>query len=709
MSADTHEKTAKGWVAEIEDAKAAKRDFEERFKLASQDYEAERIATATGVYAGEYPIHWSNVRTIRPNLFFRRPPARVVREHKSRTDPTHILAAQILEASIEKTLTSQPVDAKIRLLTTYALNSGLGQVWLRYDYKEKQTEKGYSDIADEIVHVDVVHPDDFLMSRARHYDEVLWVARAIHFTRDEIKEKFGLKSEEIKKLAFGSSSSSDRGKDADELSNFARTRVWEIWSLPDEKQIFVADGYDKRTLLERRPEIKDKDKKLMFRGFFPCPRPLVLGSESLQSVYPICDHHYYSTQSALLNDLQDKSREIISKGLKVSGIYDSAAVKDVYSLLTSKNGDYVPGDFDETNSVGGWDAVVKMFPAEKYAQVLQMMDGATREQQSRIYEVSGMSDILRGQGDPRESATAQDIKMQSASMRLNELRLKVSAFVAEVYQMIGEVCASCYNWRTLLSHSGHSHQFLTDGDDDTPMIDEEQFRQVPPEHQERIFTDLVKIIEALRLLRDEQQRFFAVEVDSEDMLKRDEESEKRAAFEFADSLAKIISQFSQVSQTVPSLLMLMPDIVMLVVRKYDKGRSLEQKIEDLINKFVAERLEQQAQPKEDKPDPYVQIEQMKVQSNQQLEQLKLQLEQAFRQRDADREDFLAQLKAQELELKAQEAGSKIEIETAKLYQSSQTDKAKQDLEAAGVLIKDRALQHQEYKDDVELATTGVMR
>lgn len=705
----TYDKTAKGWIAEIEDAKAAKVEFEERFKRASQDYEAQKAVNAVGLYAGEYPIHWANIRTIRPNLFFRRPPARVVREHKSRTDPTHILAAQILEAAIEKTLSSQPFDAKIRLLTTYALNSGLGQVWIRYDYKAKEKEGEYADLLEEMACIDVVHPDDFLMSRARHYDEVLWVARAIHYTRDEVKEQFGLKADEINKLAFGSSSSGDRGKDADELSNFARCRVWEVWSLPDEKQIFVADGYDKRILLERRPEIKDAQKRLMFKGFFPCPRPLVLGSESMQNVYPICDHHYYSTQAGLLNDLQDKSKEIISKGLKVAGVYDASAVKDVYSLLTARNGDYVPGDFDETTSGAGWDAIVKMFPTERYAQVLQMMDAATREQQSRIYEVSGMSDILRGQGDPRESATAQGIKLESASMRLNELRLKVSAFVAEIYEMVAEVCGSCYDWRTLLKSAGLGLDMLVDGEGDVPIIDAEQFRAIPQEYQEQAFAELKRVIDAIALLRDEKKRHFAIEVDSDDLLKRDEEQDKRAAFEFADALARIVGQFAQVSEQVPSLLMLMPDIVLLVVRKYDKGRHLEQKIEDLLNEFVRKQLEAQAAPKQERPDPYVQIEQMKLQANQQIEQLKLQIEQVFKQRDADRDDFLAQLKAQELEIKAQESGAKVEIETAKLYQGGQSDKAVQDLEIAKLMVKDRELQHQEYKDEVELATTGVMR
>ena len=206
-----------------------------------------------------------------------------------------------------------------------------------------------------------------------------------------------------------------------------------------------------------------------------------------------------------------------------------------------------------------------------------------------------------------------------------------------------------------------------------------------------------------------RKRHFAIEVDSDDLLKRDEEQDKRAAFEFADALARIVGQFAQVSEQVPSLLMLMPDIVLLVVRKYDKGRHLEQKIEDLLNEFVRKQLEAQAAPKQEKPDPYVQIEQMKLQANQQIEQLKLQIEQVFKQRDADRDDFLAQLKAQELEIKAQESGAKVEIETAKLYQGGQSDKAVQDLEIAKLMVKDRELQHQEYKDEVELATTGVMR
>jgi hypothetical protein len=746
----TYQKDAKGWIAEIEDAKAAKRQFEERYKLAKQDYEAERIAHASGAFSGEYPIHWANIRTLRPNLFFRRPPARVVRHHQTRTIPQHILASEILEQNLEKTLSSQPFEDRMRLIVTHALNSGLGQVWLRYEYETEEKEEGYEDLADEQVCIEIVHPDDYLCNRARYDDEVLWIGRALYFTRDELKEHFS--NIDIRDLSWGSTRAEDRGKEADELSNFARAKVWEIWSKPDEKQYFIADGYDKQILKERKP--KRSKKKVEFSGFFPCPRPLVLGSEALDSVYPICDHHYYRVQAGILNDLQDKSKELISKGIKVAGVYDQSAAKDVYSLLMASHGDYTPADFDETNVSGGWDAVVKMFPADRYAQVLQVMDAAAQEQLKRVYEVTGMSDILRGQGDPSETATAQKIKEQSASMRLNEMRLLVSSFVNEVYEKAGDMIASCYDWRTLLVNAGLSLQGLKDGKDGIPEVDPAYVQQFQdPEQQQQAMAKSQMIIEAIKLLRDERARFFVIDVESEDMLKRNDEREKEGAYEFANALTNIITQFSQVAQTVPTLMMLLPELVMSVVRKYDKGKRFEQKIEDLLKKYVEQ---QQQPPPPPEPDPFVQIEQMKAQTQQmkvqqdaqleqyklqqqgqleqmklqqeaQLEQLKLQLSQAFQQRDADREDFLAQLKAQELQLKAQEQGQRIELEVGRLYQQGEiakaqheleaarviqddeTQEARQELEAAKVLVKDKEVEHQRYKDEVELRTTGVMR
>jgi hypothetical protein len=42
-----------------------------------------------------------------------------------------------------------------------------------------------------------------------------------------------------------------------------------------------------------------------------------------------------------------------------------------------------------------------------------------------IYEVTGISDIVRGQGNAQETATAQEIKSQWGSLRIRKLQKQI--------------------------------------------------------------------------------------------------------------------------------------------------------------------------------------------------------------------------------------------------------------------------------------------
>ncbi len=733
------ERDAKTWHEELRQAEAAKQEFSNRAELSVSAYEAD-IGSEFFEDRGhaEYPIHWSNIRTIRPNLFFRRPPCRVLRNSLVRTDPVHILASEILERNIEKTLSDQSIDKRLRLVITHALTYGLGQVWLRYDYQETKKEAGYVDLDAEIAEVMIVHPDDFLMSQARYEDEIRWVARAIYFTRDELLEQFdSLNEGDLKRFTWGSTAKNDRRKSVEELSDFARTKVWEIWSKPEKKQYFVSEGVEK-ILLEREVLLPERGKRLLFRDFFPCPMPLTLGTEAIDSVYPICDHHYYKSQAKLLNIIQKKSEDIARKGLKIGGLFDKASFEEATNLIDGEDGGFFPAEFAMSTVAGGWDAIVKMFPADRYAQVLGFLDVAAQEQLRRLYEVSGMSDVLRGMTDPRETATSQDIKLETASMRLNEQRLAVSEFINKIYEMIGEIVSECFSWQTLLKNAGLDYQGFIDTGELFPQIDPRfvQFlnnpsaqQQYPEQYQQFSlrYQELQKMLAALVLVRDERQRYYTINVESEAMLRRNEEKEKADLLQFVSALSDLLNMLSSVSQQLPMAVPVFVDLIMGVVRKYDKGKQWEQDLEQGLRAF---KQQAQAPPPSPQPDPMLQLEQLKAQlqgQRLQLEVQKMQVEAQFKAQASQREDYLAGLKGQELELKVREQGLAEELKIASFADAQKAGEAEQDIKAAKLMLESERLDDareqaqaqaalameelaaQQDKDVLELLTTGVVR
>jgi hypothetical protein len=73
-----------------------------------------------------------------------------------------------------------------------------------------------------------------------------------------------------------------------------------------------------------------------------------------------------------------------------------------------------------------------------------------------IYEVMGISDIMRGSVDPREKATQSTIKVQSGSRRLQRSQTEVARFARDLFRMKVEIMAKRFSVETLEQMSGLS-------------------------------------------------------------------------------------------------------------------------------------------------------------------------------------------------------------------------------------------------------------
>jgi hypothetical protein len=71
-----------------------------------------------------------------------------------------------------------------------------------------------------------------------------------------------------------------------------------------------------------------------------------------------------------------------------------------------------------------------------------------------IYEITGMSDIMRGVSDPNETASAQETKSQYGSMRLGKHQQAVSRFIRDGIQIMAEIVANHFSQKTLSMITG---------------------------------------------------------------------------------------------------------------------------------------------------------------------------------------------------------------------------------------------------------------
>ena len=180
--------------------------------------------------------------------------------------------------------------------------------------------------------------------------------------------------------------------------------VWELWHAP-KKQVhwFVRDFKDKM--------LDSVDDPYGLDGFFPCPRP-AYGTLSNKNLIPTPGLPAIRPPRRRTGQSDRAHSGAPRRRLKLRGVYD-ASMENLGTLLSSDSRDgemlgvqnfaeYIESS-TRTNSLGN---VVQFLPIEMIAAVLVRLYEAREETKNAIFEISGISDIVRGQSDPRETATA---------------------------------------------------------------------------------------------------------------------------------------------------------------------------------------------------------------------------------------------------------------------------------------------------------------
>ena len=81
---------------------------------------------------------------------------------------------------------------------------------------------------------------------------------------------------------------------------------------------------------------------------------------------------------------------------------------------------------------GGLKGSIDILPIDMLANALLSCYRARDDIKSQIYELTGISDIIRGQTAASETATAQQIKGQYAGLRLRSMQEDVAVFASEL-------------------------------------------------------------------------------------------------------------------------------------------------------------------------------------------------------------------------------------------------------------------------------------
>jgi len=604
----------------------------------------------------KFNILWSNVQTLIPAVYARLPKADVSRRFGD-NDQVGRVASLLIERALDFEIEHYP---DFRSTMKHAVEDrflgGRGTSWVRYephvqaigmpedgleiteDIDEPEAgnqalagEEPLEQIEYECAPVDYVHWKDFGHSVARTWEEVTAVWRWVYMTREALVERFG---EEVgNKIPF------DAGPDTlkqygQSTKEHTRAKICEYWDKETGKVYWFSKSM---------PNIIDeRDDPLELEGFFPCPRPLYATVTS-DTLVPVPDFVLYQDQANELDILSDRIDGLV-KALRVRGVYDASQPALQRLMTEGENNALLPVDtWMAFGEKGGLKGAIDFLPIDMIAATLIQCYQARTEIKNQIYEITGLSDIIRGSSFASETATAQQIKGQYASIRLRAMQEDVALFATGLLRLKAQVICTKFQPATILQYAAAD--------------------QLEPEDQELIG-------QALALLKDKPLRNFRIEVAADSLVQLDEQQMKRDRAEFISALGTFLREALPLGTQAPEMIPMIGETMKFMVASFKGARQLEGSIDAGINKIVnrpppqpqqnPEMLKMQAEQQmtQAKMQADAQLEQAKMQATMQIEQAKLQLEQAKTQREVEIEQMRAQMDAQKMEFDRQ----KVEME-----------------------------------------------
>lgn len=484
-------------------------------------------------------IFWANIRIMRAAIYGKKPRPLVNRMWSDQNDAVGRVAAMMLERCLSFDLekNKSPMDVAIRLAVEDWLIPGMGMVWFRYYAKtETKTVEGTSIsmeiVSDEEVCCDYVHWRDLVWPSSRTPIDVWYLGRKIYMTHAEFKTKYNI-----------SVPKDDEGKIKEEEGglpkNFGDDKVclYELWCKKNRKVYWVCR--------EIPNFCKAKEDFLELEDFYPAPMPL-MANNTTDDYLPRADYMLMRDQYDQLNELNTRIT-ILEKALRVVGVYDKKNAEVQRILSEARENDMIPVEkWAVLGEAGGLKSAVDWFPMDMVAKVLKDLREQKAEKKQEIYELSGISDIMRGATNPRETLGAQKLKAQFGSVSLESRQDELAQFVRRALSIKAEIMCRHFQPQTLMRLSNI---------------------QATP--------DAEMAEQAVALIKDTLMLHYRVDINEETLALPDYQQEQANRMEFLTTTGQFLSQSAQVLQLVPGALPTVLEMVRWVAAGFKGSNEIQ--------------------------------------------------------------------------------------------------------------------------------------
>lgn len=593
------------WDAELRLAMREMEDYRERCRKIVRRYRLESEVDSEIDDAPEgLQLLWSTVQTQIPAIYQFPPQVEVSRRFKAK-DSVARVASSVLERYLQVEIDRDRFSNEVLAVLLDRCLCGQGQMWVEYEpvlgkvrepvavvqqpdgsfvtaggapyagpppqpspqggpMMGEQEFDALVDCRAPAVHLDL---EDFLHSPARRWREVRWVARRHYYTRDECvqmfgagMEKYGWDPQRVPLTAKARGVRDDEGAQAD---LFKRAEVWQIWD--DQAVYYIARGMGVPLDVRKRPLALVNTK-------WPCPLPLY-GTMTNGTMVPVPDFVQWQGLAEEVDDLTARIA-VLTRALKIAGARPSS-VPELDRVLTEEDVLVPVDNWAAFAEKGGIKGMLSFMPMAEISEVLTKLQEQRRERIDYIYQINGIGDILRGQGDPRATATQETIKARYGSLRLGQMQHDLAQFVERVLEIKAEIICEKAPPEVLANVSAIEE-----------IRSEQQF-----------------IGPALQMLKDARVRDLRIDVDERSMVAIQDAEEKGARMEFLQAFAPLLDKATAASQQSPEMGDVIAETMLFGVRGFRVGRDMEGTFEQYLEAMSARSAQAREQQKNNPPPP----------------------------------------------------------------------------------------------------------
>lgn len=531
----------KKWLEKISSAEKKWQEYHELIEQIRDYYTDKKRKNKQNIF-------WSSIETLKPFIYFKAPTPYVERKSKV-ANPVEDAACHILEKALMASLEGQDFDGVIKYARNDYLLSGLGLVYEKFVPEMENVsqpvylEDGSQGVAEvevmssATVETNYIDPTKLIFdcSHVAVWEDCEWVAQKIEMTKQEVIDQFG---EDKAALIL---------KDAtDEETELTREAcVWRVWDKKKQRILYLTN--------EIKTEFLRIDEDVMkIKGFFPFPKP-VFATLANNGLIPVPD---YTEIKNMLDELDgvNTRMKLTMQALKVTGAYDGS-FPELANILSKDVTLIEIADFEKVREKGGIEGFVGFMPIGQYIEALQALAERRANLIQAIYEITGVSDIMRGNADPNETATAVTKKTNFGTLRNQDRQNDFQRFLTDVLKIKAEIICEMFTPELLAQYADQN-------------------------------TKSEVISAAIDLLKTDKIRNLTLGIETDTSFMQDEEAEKTMSA--VKAIHDMITTAFPVVSAQPALLGLYKQMVESVVVTLPNTRQFTAAVDEAFGKIEGE-------------------------------------------------------------------------------------------------------------------------